>query len=235
MKITVIHGQLHKGSTYHVTEELIGYLKQSDTDEVYSFSLPIDGPSFCVGCFGCIYKGESNCPHQVKVQAIVSAMVESDVIVIDSPTYCLEMSGQLKTLFDHMGYMYINHRPEGKMFQKIGVGISTAAGAGAKHVTKSITKQMFWWGIPKRYRIPVLVMAKSYSEVSEKIKVKITKQTKKVAQQIHHNLGHPHRDFLQRTLFRLMAMMQKNNTWNPIDIVHWENHGWINKIRPWRV
>ena len=235
MEITVIHGQSHQGSTYHVTEELVSYLKQHDDDIVHSFSLPSDGPQFCVGCFGCIYKSENNCPHQQKVQPIVNAMLTSDIILVDSPTYCLEMTGQLKTLFDHLGYMYMTHRPQGNMFHKIGVGISTAAGGGAKNVTKTITKQMFWWGVGKTHKLPVIVKAKSYNEVSDQIKKEITKKTKKLALQIHKEVGHVKPNVLSKGLFKLMSMMHQSNTWNPIDKNHWESQGWLKKIKPWRV
>ena len=30
---------------------------------------------------------------------------------LDKLTYCFEMTGQLKTLFDHLGYLWLSHRP----------------------------------------------------------------------------------------------------------------------------
>ncbi|HEY8391580.1 MAG TPA: NAD(P)H-dependent oxidoreductase, partial [Capillibacterium sp.] len=46
----------------------------------------------------------------------------------------LGMTGQLKTFLDHMGYRWLPHRPHPQMFRKIGLAVSTAAGAGAKKV-----------------------------------------------------------------------------------------------------
>ena len=97
-------------------------------------------------------------------------MVASDVLIFDSPKYCYEMSGQLKTLFDHYGYIWMSHRPRKEMFTKIGVGISTVAGGGAKKVTKSITKQLMWWGIGKMYQLLFNVNASSWKDVKEKKK-----------------------------------------------------------------
>jgi len=51
----------------------------------------------------------------------------------------MEMSGQLKTFFDHMAYRWISHRPHPSMKNKIGVAISTTAGAGAKGPQKNST------------------------------------------------------------------------------------------------
>jgi len=235
MEITVVHGQAHKGSTYHVSRELISHLEGNEKAVVHSFMLPIDGPNFCVGCFSCIYKGEGFCPHQEKMKTIVEALEASDVIIIDSPTYCFEMTGQLKTLFDHLGFMWMTHRPNGKMFNKVGVAISTAAGAGAKRVTKSIRLQFTWWGVGKSFRLPVLVNAKSYKEVSDEKKIEITKKTSKLAKKITKELGNVKTNFISKFLFKLMSMMHKTNTWNPVDKDHWEKQDWLKKTKPWRV
>lgn len=116
-------------------------------------------------------------------------MLRSEIIVINSPTYCLEMSGQLKTLFDHLGYLWLTHRPRKEMFSKIGIVLSTAAGAGANRVTKSIARQMFWWGIPKIYRHYFHVQAARWEDVPEHIKKKITQKTDKVYLKVKSNIG----------------------------------------------
>ena len=58
------------------------------------------------------------------------------------------MTGQLKTFLDHMGYRWLSHRPHPQMFRKIGLAVSTAAGAGAKRVTKDLRRRYFFWGTP---------------------------------------------------------------------------------------
>lgn len=235
MEITVIHGQSHKGSTYNISETLISHLVNGEQDSIHRFMLPTDGPNFCIGCFNCIYKGEGFCPHNPKISSILEAIQKSDVIIIDSPTYCFEMTGQLKTLFDHLAFMWMSHRPNGSMFKKVGVAISSAAGAGAKNVTKSIKKQMFWWGMGKSYQLPVLVKAKSYADVSVEIKKEIDQRTKKLSNQIKRQVKHVKPRLLTKLLFKLMSMMQKTNTWNEVDKNHWESQGWLTKIKPWRI
>jgi multimeric flavodoxin WrbA len=106
MEITIIHGQGHYGSTYHISKLMREQLGGKDAT-VREYFLPKDGPGFCVGCFNCITKDEKLCPQADKTQEIVESMISSDVIIIDSPTYCMEMTGQLKTLFDHLGYMWL--------------------------------------------------------------------------------------------------------------------------------
>jgi multimeric flavodoxin WrbA len=224
MKIVVIHGQSHKGSTYHITKLLVDRLAKED-GEVLEFQT--NDLRHCTGCFNCIMKGEELCPHKGEIQPIVKAIEEANVIIIESPNYCMEMSGQLKTLFDHMAYRWISHRPHPSMVNKIGVAVSTTAGVGAGGVTKRICKQMFWWGIPKTYRVAQAVAAMSWKEVKPEKKAKIEHKLDKLAKQIEHKTGRVKQGIKYRFLFRLMGKQQKINNWNPVDRNHWLKNGWI--------
>ncbi len=233
MEITVIHGQVHKGSTYHISSSLLKKLADEDT-VVHEYFLPKDGPDFCVGCFNCIYQGENKCLGAVSVQEIVKSMCLSQAIIIDSPTYCFEMSGQLKTLFDHMGYMWMSHRPRREMFDKIGIAVTTASGAGTKNITKSIARQLFWWGVPKTYRLGINVSASSWKEVPEKIKRKIELKTGALASEVKGHIGKVKPGFKTKFLFNVMRKMHLSNTWNMLDKQHWSDNKWLESERPWR-
>lgn len=52
MKITLIHGQSHKGSTYHVAR----ILAEKIDGEITEIVLPRDFDQMCVGCAQCIKK-----------------------------------------------------------------------------------------------------------------------------------------------------------------------------------
>lgn len=231
MEITIIHGQDHKGSTYHITAMIKERLVDSDT-AVYEYYMPKDAPDFCAGCFQCMQKGEGCCPQADRVQEIIESMLRSEIIIIDSPTYCLEMSGQLKTLFDHLGFMWMTHRPRKEMFEKIGITCSTAAGAGANRVTKSIARQMFWWGIPKVYRIHFNVNAARWEDVPEKIKKKIIRETEELTYTVKNRIGKSKPGIKTRFMFSIMRKMQQSNTWSKVDRDYWENNNWLAAARP---
>jgi len=233
MDITIIHGQAHKGSTYHITDmirERIG----SDNTEIHEYFMIKDTPGFCVGCFKCILDGEQYCPHADKVQEICSSMIKSEVIIIDSPTYCYEMAGQLKTLFDHYGYMWMSHRPRKEMFNKVGIAVSTAAGAGAKNVVKSIERQMFWWGIPKVYKLNFNVSAMKWDGVSEKTKIKIMNRINQISEDIKSSVNNVKTNIKTKLLFNILRKMQIGNNYNMTDRSYWENNGWLGSERPWK-
>ena len=224
MKVAVVHGQLHKGSTYHITHLLLDKLDcvKEDISEFH-----VNHIDFCVGCYQCVMKGEDTCPHRSQIEEIITAIEKADVIIIDSPTYVLSMSGQLKTFFDHMGYRYISHRPHPSMKQKIGVAISTTAGAGAGKTTKLIAAQMFWWSVGKIYRLPVTVAAMNWNQMSEKRKSKADLKAAKLAKTIQRKIGHIKPGIKARFMFFIMKQMHKGMDYSPLDMKFWQDQGWI--------
>ena len=81
MKVTIIHGQSHKGSTYHIAHNLAEKLCQntyqsydrnnmdsvhdtlSTENSITEFFLPRDFDNYCVGCTQCFMQSEKKCPH----------------------------------------------------------------------------------------------------------------------------------------------------------------------------
>ena len=124
MKIVIIHGQSHKGSTYHIAR----ILAEKIGGEISEFFLPRDFGEFCCGCTRCFVESETKCPHYDKLATITQTIDEADVIILASPVYVYHATGAMKAFLDHYGYRWMVHRPEEKMFEKQGVCISTAAG-----------------------------------------------------------------------------------------------------------
>ena len=59
MRIVMINGQNHRGSTYHIGRMLAD--KLAADEEITEFFLPRDMNHFCVGCYSCI-EDETKCP-----------------------------------------------------------------------------------------------------------------------------------------------------------------------------
>lgn len=224
MKIVVVHGQQHKGNTYHITTMLLDQLNCTKKDILEFY---VNDLKHCSGCFQCIMKGENTCPHRSQTENVIVALEEADVIIIDSPTYVLSVSGQLKTFFDHMGYRWISHRPHPSMKQKIGIAISTTAGTGAKKTTKMIASQMFWWSVGKIYQFPVTVAAMNWEQVSEKRKATAQKKAIKISKKIERKLGYVKPGLKARIMFFIMKQMHKGMDYSPLDKNHWQEQGWI--------
>ena len=228
MKITLIHGQNHKGSTYHIAR----MTTEKTGREIKEFFIPGDFNESCLGCYSCLDKGRDHCPHSVQVGVIIEAILNSDLIVIGSPTYVMEMTGQLKSFFDHLFTMWLPHRPEKAMFTKTAIVVSTAAGTGMNGVTKSMARQLFYLGIPKVYRISERVAAASWNEVKRKNLIEA--KVHKIAGKIIARNGKASPGIKLKLMFCIMRLMHKKSSWSSLDKDHWEKMGWLGKGRPWK-
>ena len=229
MKIVIINGVNHKGSTYTITHKLVDKLN----GEIKEFFLPRDFDEFCLGCTTCFKKDENLCPHRDKLKPIEDALIWADLIILDSPVYVYHASGQMKALLDHFGYMWMVHRPNETMFKKQALVISTAAGAGMKSCIKDMSDSLFFFGVAKRYEFGLAVQATSYDGISDKKKKIIEKKTTKIAKKILKNNGKVKPGIKTKGFFFIMRMLQKKG-WNPSDVSYWESKGWTKKNRPWK-
>lgn len=152
MKIAVVNGNMRHGSTWHCMDAIRDELAKFDDTEVKEYFLPKDLPHFCTGCFSCLSNGEDTCPHAAYTKPITEAMIESDLIILTSPVYGFDVSGQMKTFIDHLCFMWMSHRPNPQMFNKIGLTVSTTAGAGLGHTTKTMRNSLIYWGVKKSSR-----------------------------------------------------------------------------------
>lgn len=236
MKIAVVHGQTHKGVTYGMTSAFLKNLMRAE-DELTEFFLPKDGPDlFCYGCYNCFLKSEEKCPSAAKVQPIIKALEAADVIVLDSPNYVFEMSGAMKNLMDHLAYRWLSHRPHGMMFTKVGVVICSSAGAPTGSVTKSMARQLKWWGVPKVYQFGLACQTLPGEKPRPEKQAQIDKKAGKIAKAVRRRVEHPCSGLRAKFMFSMFAGMQSNDktAWNPIDRDWWVSQGWTNKTRPWK-
>lgn len=231
MKIVLIHGQNHKGSTYHISRILINSI-HNDKD-IAEFFLPNDLPHFCTGCYTCI-KDESKCPYFYEKNAIMQKIENADLLIFTTPTYCMAPSAPMKNFMDLSFTYWMPHKPRKCMFTKRAVVISTAAGAGTKHATRPIAHMLSYWGISNVIKYGICVQAMSWNDVSSVKKEKITKDMKKLGHTLS-NKKLPHVSIKTKFLFTIMAAMHKNNMGSGIEEKqYWQKAGWLGKERPWK-
>lgn len=229
MKILIIHGQSHKGSTYYIAHLLADKLN----GEVNEIFLPKDFYEFCCGCTNCFINGEHKCPHFKKLSPITEAIDNSDVIILASPVYVFHATGAMKALLDHYGYRWMPHRPEESMFKKQGVCISTAASTGFKSTNKDMYDSLLFWGIGKIYKFGTDVAATSWEQVSEKKKRYIEKKVSSISKKILSRRNKIYPGIKVRALFYVMRIFQKRGL-NPVDTQYWKEKGWLDGKKPWR-
>ena len=93
MKIVMLNGQNHKGSSYHIGRMIID--KLGGENDVKEFFFPKDLEHFCLGCYKCI-ENAAACPFYDEKKVILEAVKNADLLVITTPTYCMHVSAPLK-------------------------------------------------------------------------------------------------------------------------------------------
>lgn len=231
MKVVLIHGQNHKGSSYHIGRMIAD--KMQGTNEITEFFLPRDLNHFCLGCYNCI-EDDAKCPFYDDKRKIRNAVEAADVLIFTTPTYCMHASAPMKSFMDLTFTYWMVHRPRKCMFSKRAVVVSTAAGTGMKSAMKDITNTLFYWGVPYVKSYGVAVQAMSWDGVNEKKKVKIEKDTAKLARKL--SVGKkPSVGIKTRFMFKVMGVMQSAGMGSsPAEKEYWEQNGWLGKKRPWK-
>ena len=231
MKIALIHGQTHKGSSYNMGRLIADKIKGEK--EISEFFLPRDLDRFCLGCYRCL-EGDENCPFYEEKSRITRAMEEADVLIFTTPTYCMHASAPMKSLLDLTFTYWMVHRPRKCMFEKRAAIVTAAAGSGMRGAIKDIKTALFYWGVPSIKTYGAAVSAMSWETVSEKKRRKAEKAAERIARSLSSQ-GKPHVGIKTRLYFKMMGMMQKGGMGaSPCEKEYWQDNGWFGKDRPWK-
>lgn len=231
MKIVMVHGQNHKGSTYNIGRMIAN--KLCDEDNIVEFFLPRDLNHFCLGCYACI-EDDTKCPFYEVKNKIMAEIESADVLIFTTPTYCMRASAPMKSFIDLTFNYWMIHKPRRCMFNKRAIVVSTAAGIGTKTAIKDITNTLLYWGVPQILSYGISVQAMNWNGVSDSKKQKIEKDTTRIVDKILKRkcakVGTK-----TKALFMMMRMMQKKG-WGSgeAEKEYWEQNGWMGKERPWK-
>lgn len=231
MKIVMLNGQNHKGSTYHIGRMIAD--KIEGENEITEFFFPKDLNHFCAGCYQCIEE-VSACPYYEEKKKIIETIDAADILIVTTPTYCMHMSAPLKSFFDLTFDLWMSHRPMESMFKKKAIIVSTAAGTGIKSAMKDVEDCLLYLGVPEIYKYGMSVQAMSFDGVAADKKEKIEKKTAILARKLSKTTA-PSIGIKTRFMFWMMGMMQKKG-WNSslIETQYWKEKGWFDGKKPWK-
>jgi len=208
MIITAIHGQNHRGTTWHIADLLIRALGYGH--EVREFFLPQDMPHFCIGCMNCITKGEETCPHRKEMEPILQAIDRAELLIFTTPTYAYHASGSMMALLDHLAWRWMTHRPDPAACTKQAVVLSTSSVTTTRHAVKDIAHSLEHWGIGRIYRYGVAVSAPVWEKIKSSKREEIDKAVRKLTQSIRKHAGRVRPSLCLRVCFQITRLRQKH-------------------------
>jgi multimeric flavodoxin WrbA len=134
MKVVLFNGSPRKqGNTFHCLNIVMDELKAAGIECDYNW-IGMDKLQGCTACLECVENDDQKCvlPGD-KMNAYIQKMLESDGIIIGSPTYFSNVSTSTKALIERAGYATGNH-----LKHKVGAAVVAVRRAGAVHVFSSI-------------------------------------------------------------------------------------------------
>ena len=144
MKVVLFNGSPRKeGNTYHCLNTVMEELKAAGVECDYNW-IGMEKLQGCTACMKCRDNDDQKCVLTGdKMNDYIEKMLESDGIIIGSPTYFSDLTASTKALIERAGYAtggYLKH--------KVGAAVVAVRRAGANHVFSSINyffliKQMF--------------------------------------------------------------------------------------------
>ncbi len=137
MKVVAFNGSARKGgNTAVLIKTVFGELEKEgiECELVELAGKPVQG---CIACYKCFENKDRRCAvTKDSLNNCIEKMLESDGIILGSPTYFADVSASMKGLIERAGMVA---RANDNMFRrKAGAGVIAVRRAGAAHVLSSI-------------------------------------------------------------------------------------------------
>ena len=137
MKVTAFNGSARKGgNTSQMLAIALDELERAgaQTELVELAGEPMQG---CIACYQCFENKDKRCAVDKDcINSCIEKMLESDAILLGSPTYFADVSANMKALIERCGMVA---RANGNMFKrKLGAGVVAVRRGGAYHVFGSL-------------------------------------------------------------------------------------------------
>lgn len=174
MKILGLVSSPHKewGSTGKLVSAMLNQAKElgARTELVCLADLDI---KYCQAKRQCHVKGR--CIIEDDAWPVVEKMKEADGIILSSPVYCGQLTGQLKTLMDRSSKFFHCHTLEGKY----GASVSAAANSEAEEVADFLDFFLIHCGAQTVGKLPCLARDGKFPDETEAMG-----QARKLAQEL---------------------------------------------------
>lgn len=140
MKIVIVNGSHRKnGATSIILNEMNKELKKHSNVEVQMVHVSDLSLQYCVGCGSC-YK-TATCIYKDDLERLSFCIAEADGIILGSPTYASNVSGQMKVIIDRGHFVM-----EQLLYGKYAISVTTYENYGGRDTAKIINKLLSYSG-----------------------------------------------------------------------------------------
>lgn len=147
MKVTVIYGNSDENNAYEYTHFLLNILHNHIKINLTEYFLSENFYISCHHSCKCLtpYCNYFNSCH---INKIAKSIIDSDMIILACSNIKMhQLPPSLKLLLDHLSYLWMPHKNNIPMFQKIGLVISDDYVPILPSSSKTLRKHFKFWGI----------------------------------------------------------------------------------------
>lgn len=207
-QVVALLSSKRKKNTYRLLMEIQPILERHQIElrviELYKTNIQP-----CLGCEQCILRG--NCVLQDDTASIMQQLQEADGIILASPVYLQQISGQMKTLIDRTCVWY--HRPV--LAGKPLLAVATTKGSGLQKTLSYLESMAVQWGA-----IPAGKIGRSIFTQDQPVSEKEVKKLIRLLQSPHE-----HTPTLNQ-LFNFEVQKAMALSLTQLDREYWEAHHW---------
>ena len=187
MKIVIVNGSPRKnGATAEILFEMYRQLEQYDNVEVEMVHVADLELKYCAGCEICYKKGA--CIYQDDLEKLSQKILDADGVILGSPTYASNVSGQMKVVVDRGHFVM-----EQLLYGKYVVSVVTYENYGGKDCAKVLNRLLTYSGA----RLSGAIVAQSRFHSRMLQDARLSGKVQKVVNQFYQDIAGKRKYLLQ--------------------------------------
>ena len=225
MKIIIINGSHRKnGVTALILHEMYQKLETYPNVEIQFYNVADLNLKYCVGCCKCYKNGK--CIFNDDIEKLSEIIDTADGIIIGSPTYASNVSGQMKVIIDR-GHFVI----EQLLFGKYAISVSTYENYGGKDTAKILNKLFCYSGATISKSLAIKTPFSSNPFSNPKIRNIVNKATDRFYKDIYMHKIYLYQKMKHFIIFRfgILPFVTKNGNKYQGVIAKWKKHSIENR------
>lgn len=217
MNLTVIYGTMDKTNTYDCVQLLLNYLRLNINIQTKEFFLGEDYFYYEYASHYHHFMRKSNVTSDINI--IVKSIIKSDLIIFASPVSACDISTEMKKLLNNLSLCIVNNSAY-PLSNKIGIAMSTAAGAGLFTTVRTLKKNLNFLGIYNTFKFSKSLYETNWECINSRLKKQIRKKILKLSFKIidtYKNLHAARSTTLIKPEFSKTKPVLKNSAYNIIN------------------
>ncbi|MFZ0053134.1 MAG: NAD(P)H-dependent oxidoreductase [Desulfobaccales bacterium] len=219
-RIVAVNGSPHEG--FGNTSQMLAMLQEHlsrEGLELEEICLSRHHIEYCVGCGQCLEKGA--CWIRDDHKALAQKLLKADAVIMASPVYFRNVTGQMKTFLDRS--LAYGHRPRGTW--KPGLVVSVSAGWGETLVAQYLAQTLRVFGAFAVGQFTAIAVRPGGFVGRELVAARAADLARDLARALREGRRYPASDLDLDYWHFMGGLVQENREFMKADYDHWQKMG----------